>query len=245
MLPESIWREGKTVALIEAAHLGAELRERLSEGRFLPLYLQDDLFELINLGPWLWLCPQQDDTFLAELAVQGHVVGLIDSDQSLDALQEQLALGARVIEPGGKFSLLLRFYTPDTLPLLLEQQDAPWFGGLFGGIERWWLRECDDNWRELVLSVPPEEPVLVQLTPALYQALEGSPQAHRLLALWQEGDNVAQFPPCERMSMVRKALGKAEQAGATEAQLILWGLAYLEGGNHALIEEQRLSKGSI
>lgn len=45
--------------------------------------------------------------------------------------------------------------------------------------------------------------------------------------------------------MVRKALDKAKQAGAADAQLLHWGLAYLEGGNHALIEEQRLSKGRI
>lgn len=234
MLPESIWREGRTVALLEAAHLSAGQREKLSEGQFLPLYLHDDLFELVNLGPWLWLCSQQDEGLLAELAEQGHVVGLIDSEQPVEALQEQLALGARVIEPGGKFSMLLRFYTPDALPLLLEQQDATWLGGLFGGINRWWLRECNGNWRELDLSVPPAEPVLVQLTPALYQALEGSPQAHRLLTLWQSGENIAQFPPCERMAMVRKALDKAKQAGATDAQLMLWGLAYLEGGRSAL-----------
>lgn len=234
MLPESIWREGKTVALLEAAHLSAEQQERLSEGRFLPLYLHDDLFELVNLGPWLWQCSQQDEGLLAELAEQGHVVGLIDSDLPLEALQEQLALGVRVIEPGGKYSMLLRFYTPDALPLLLDQQDAPWLGGLFGGINRWWLRECNGNWRELLLSIPPAELELVQLTPALYQALEGSPQAHRLLALWQSGENIAPFPPCERMAMVRKALGKAKQAGASDAQLMLWGLAYLEGGRPAL-----------
>lgn len=234
MLPESIWREGKAVALIEAAHLSAEQREKMSEGRFLPLYLHDDLFELVNLGPWLWQSSQQDEGLLAELVEQGHVVGLIDSDRTVETLQEQLALGARVIEPGGKYSMLLRFYTPDALPLLLEQQDAPWLGGIFGGISRWWLWECNGNWRELDLSVPPAEPVLVQLTPALYQALEGSPQAHRLLALWQSGDNIAQFPPCERMAMVRKALDKAKQAGASDAQLMLWGLAYLEGGRSAL-----------
>lgn len=234
MLPESIWHEGKVVALLEAAYLSADQRERLSEGSFRPLYLHDDLFDLVNLGPWLWLCPQNDEALLAELAEQGHVVGLIESNQSLEALQAQLVLGARVIEPEGKFSLLLRFYTPDALPLLLDQQDAPWFGGLFGGISRWWLWECDGNWRELVLFIPPAEPELVQLTPALYQALEGSPQAHRLLALWQSGENIAQFPPCERMAMVRKALDKAKQAGATDAQLMLWGLAYLEGGRSAL-----------
>ncbi len=239
MLPESIWHEGKAVALLEAAHLSAEQRERLSVGRFLPLYLHDDLFELVNLGPWLWHCSQQDEGLLAELAEQGHVVGLIDSERPVEALQEQLALGARVIEPNGKFSMLLRFYTPDALPLLLDQQDAPWLGGLFGGINRWWLRECNGNWRELVLSIPPAEPELIQLTPALYRALEGSPQAHRLLALWLSGENIAQFPPCERMAMVRKALDKAKQAGATDAQLVHWGLAYLEGGRSALEEQKR------
>ncbi len=239
MLPGSIWHEGKTVALLEAAHLSTEQRERLSVGRFLPLYLHDDLFELVNLGPWLWHCSQQDEGLLAELAEQGHVVGLIDSERPVEALQEQLALGARVIEPNGKFSMLLRFYTPDALPLLLDQQDAPWLGGLFGGINRWWLRECNGNWRELVLSIPPAEPELIQLTPALYRALEGSPQAHRLLALWLSGENIAQFPPCERMAMVRKALDKAKQAGATDAQLVHWGLAYLEGGRSALEEQKR------
>ena len=239
MLPELIWREGKTVVLLEAAHLSAEQREKLIEGRFLPLYLHDDLFELVNLGPWLWQSSQQDEGLLAELAEQGHVVGLIDSDRTLETLQEQLALGARVIEPGGKFSMLLRFYTPDALPLLLDQQDAPWLGGLFGGISRWWLRECNGDWRELALSIPPAEPELIQLTPALYQALEGSPQAHRLLALWQSGENIAQFPSCERMAMVCKALDKAKQAGATDAQLMLWGLAYLEGGRAALEEQKR------
>lgn len=239
MLPESIWHEGKVVALLEAAYLNAEQRERLSEGSFRPLYLHDDLFELVNLGPWLWLCPQNDEALLAELTLQGHVVGLIESSQPLEALQAQLALVARVIEPGGKFSLLLRFYTPDALPLLLDQQDAPWLGGLFGGISRWWLRECNGNWRELALSIPSTEPALVQLTPALYQALEGSPQAHRLFALWQSGDTIAHFPPCERMAMVRKALDKAEQARATDAQLVLWGLAYLEGGRSALEEQKR------
>ncbi|PJG57849.1 DUF4123 domain-containing protein [Aeromonas cavernicola] len=239
MLPESIWREGKTIVLLEAAHLSVEQREKLSDGGFLPLYVHDDLFELVSLGPWLWQCSQQDEMLLAALAEQGHVVGLIDSEQSLAALQKQLALGVRVIEPRGQFSMLLRFYTPDALPLLLAQQHAPWLGGLFGGISRWWLRECNGNWRELALSIPSAEPVLVQLSPALYQALEGSPQAHRLLALWQSGDHIAQFPPCERMAMVRKALDKAKQAGATEAQLMLWGLAYLEGGSPALAEQKR------
>lgn len=241
MLPEAMWSQGTCVVLLEGARLTLEQRGRMATGRFLPLYLHDDLFELANLGPWLWLCSQEDAGMLTELTQQGHVVGLLESDLSLDALQQQLALGARVIEPGVKFSLLLRFYTPDALPLLLAQHDAPWLGGLFGGINRWWLRECDGRWRELVLSIPPAEPELVQLTPALYQALEGTPQAHRLLALWQEGDNVAHFPPCERMAMVRKALGKAEQAGAAEFQQVVWALAYLEGGRSALEEQKRLA----
>ena len=245
MLPESIWREGQTVALLEAAHLSSKQREKLSEGRFLPLYLHDDLFELVNLGPWLWQCAVKNEALLMELVHQGHVVGLIDSDLPLAQLQQQLALGVRVIEPEGRYSQLLRFYTPQALPLLLEQPQAPWYGGLFGHIDRWWLRECDGSWRELALYTPPAEQELVQLTPELHQALQGSPLAHRLLALWAEGDNFNLFPSCERMAMVRKALGKAEQAGASEAQLLSWALAYLEGGNNALIEEQHLAKGSV
>ncbi|WP_379058088.1 DUF4123 domain-containing protein [Pectobacterium brasiliense] len=238
MLPETIWHRGACIALLEGANLTAEQREQLSKNPFLPLYFHDDLFELINLGPWLWHCPQEDERLLATLVQQGHVVGLLESDQSLSALQKQLALGVRVIEPAGQFSQLLRFYTPHALPLLVEQHDAPWLGGLFGGIDRWWLRECDGSWRELSLSIPPTEPVLVKLTPELYQALQGSPDEHRLLALWQEGDSIRHFPPCERMSMVRKALRKAEQAGAVDGQRRLWALAYLEGGQQAL-EEQK------
>ena len=234
MLPESIWNKGETHVLLEAAHLTAKQREQLSEGRFLPLYLHDDLFELVNLGPWLWLCSEEDTDLLAEITQQGHVVGIIDSDLPIDVLQEQLALGARVIEPGGKFSLLLRFYTPDALPLLLEQHNASWLGALFGGIRRWWVRECGGSWRELALSIPSAKPEIIQLTSELYQALEGSPLAHRLLAAWQSGDNASHFPPCERMSMVRKALSKAKETGASDSQLMLWGLAYLEGGRAAL-----------
>ncbi|RYC39046.1 DUF4123 domain-containing protein [Pectobacterium zantedeschiae] len=238
MLPEAIWHQGACIVLLEGAYLTAEQRERLCERPFLPLYFHDDLFELINLGPWLWYCPQEEEILLATLVQQGHVVGLLESGQPLSALQKQLALGVRVIEPEGKFSQLLRFYTPHALPLLVEQHDAPWLGGLFGRIDRWWLRECDGSWRELSLSISPTEPVLVKLTPALYQALQGSSDEHRLLALWQEGDSIRHFPPCERMNMVRKALAKAEQAGATDVQRRLWALAYLEGGRQAL-EEQK------
>ncbi|GKX38272.1 MULTISPECIES: hypothetical protein [Pectobacterium] len=38
--------------------------------------------------------------------------------------------------------------------------------------------------------------------------------------------------------MVRKALRKADQVGAIEAQRRLWALAYLEGGRQAL-EKQK------
>ncbi|ASN84413.1 MULTISPECIES: DUF4123 domain-containing protein [Pectobacterium] len=238
MLPESIWHQGACIVLLEGAYLTTEQRERLSERPFLPLYFHDDLFELINLGPWLWLCPHEEERLLATLVQQGHVVGLLESSQPLSALQKQLALGVRVIEPEGQFSQLLRFYTPHALPLLVEQHDAPWFGGLFGGIERWWLRECDGSWRELSLSIPPDDPVPVKLTPELYRALQGSPDEHRVLALWQGGERCGHFPPCERMSMVRKALRKAEQAGAVDGQRRLWALAYLEGGRQAL-EEQK------
>lgn len=234
MLPETIWHQGACVVLLEGARLTTEQRGLLTTGRFLSLYVHDDLFELVNFGPWLWLCPQQDAGVLTELAQQGHVVGVLESDLPLDILQQQLALGVRVIEPGGQFSQLLRFYTPDALPLLLAQHDAPWLGGLFGGIHRWWLRETDGHWRELVLSVPPAEPALVQLTPALHRALQGTEQEHLLLSLWQNGDAAQQFPGCERTAMVRKALGKAGQAGATDEQLVVWALAYLEGGRPAV-----------
>ncbi|WP_420064713.1 DUF4123 domain-containing protein [Pectobacterium colocasium] len=238
MLPESIWQRGACNVLLEGAYLTAEQRERLSEKPFLPLYFHDDLFELLNLGPWLWQCPQEEERLLATLVQQGHVVGLLESDTPFSALQKQLALGVRVIEPAGKFSQLLRFYTPHALPLLVEQHDAPWLGGLFGGIDRWWLRECDGSWRELSLAIPPVAPVPVKLTPELYRALQGSPDEHRVLVLWLEGERCGHFPPCERMSMVRKALRKADQAGAIASQRRLWALAYLEGGRQAL-EEQK------
>jgi len=239
MLPAGIWRQAQSLVLLEGAHLNQMQRERLSEQPFLPLYLHDDLYELVSLGPWLWHCSADNEALLMELVQEGHVVGLIDSDLPMARLQRQLALGVRVIEPAGRFSQLLRFYTPQALPLLLAQHQAAWYGGLFGHIDRWWLRECDGSWRELALSIPPAEQELVQLTPELQQALQGSPQAHRLLELWAEGEHCGHFPPCERMAMVRKALGKAEQAGASEAQLLLWALAYLEGGRPALEQQRR------
>ncbi|WP_254900273.1 hypothetical protein [Lonsdalea iberica] len=76
------------------------------------------------------------------------------------------------------------------------------------------------------------------LTPQLYRILQGSPDEHRVLALWQEGDNFEHFPACERMAMVRKALKKAKQAGASDAQKRLWALVYLEGVGQA-IEAQK------
>ncbi|MFP1741055.1 DUF4123 domain-containing protein [Lonsdalea quercina] len=234
MLPEAVWNNGACIVLLEGAYLTVELRERLSERPFLPLYFHDDLFELINLGPWLWHCSQEEEALLVTLIQQGHVVGMLESDRPLSTLQKQLALGVRVVEPEGRFSQLLRFYTPHALPLLIQQHEAPWLGSLFGGISRWWLRECEGRWRELVLSIPPAEPLLVTLTPQLYRILQGSPDEHRVLALWQEGDNFEYFPACERMAMVRKALKKAKQAGASDAQKRLWALVYLEGGSQAL-----------
>lgn len=236
MLPENIWHQGRCIVLLEGVHLTNEQRVRLSERLFLPLYLHDDLFELVTLGPWLREAFPQDEPLLCELIQQGHVVGLLESEKSLNALQQQLALAARVIEPGGKYSQLLRFYTPHALPLLLEQHSAPWLGGVFGGISRWWLREFDESWRERVLSIPDAEPELIRLTPELYQALEGSQTERRLMSLWREGDTIGHFPVCERDAMVRKALSKAVKAGATDDQLLLWALVWLEGGTSALEE---------
>lgn len=236
MLPEDIRDRGHCTVLLESANLTPEQRGQLSENAFLPLYLHDDLFELINLGPWIWQCSAQDEPLLNELVKQGHVVGLLDSALPANRLQQQLALGVRVILPDGTASQLLRFYTPHALPLLIEQHDAPWFGGLFGGIDRWWLYEGEGSWRELTLSVPEAKPVPLRLTPALYQALQGSEAENRLLGLWQEGEHIHHFPACERMAMVRKALGKAEAAGATESQTLLWALVWLEGGKAALEE---------
>ncbi|QQG30605.1 hypothetical protein JFY74_19295 [Pectobacterium carotovorum] len=51
-------------------------------------------------------------------------------------------------------------------------------------------------------------------------------------------DSIRHFPPSERMNIVRKALRKADQAGAIEAQRRLWALVYLEGGRQAL-EKQK------
>lgn len=236
MLPEGIWAQGHCTVLLESANLTAEQRAQMSANPFLPLYLHDDLFELINLGPWIWYCSPQDESLLHELVLQGHVAGLIESMLPPNSLQQQLALGVRVIIPDGNASQLLRFYTPHALPLLIEQHDAPWYGGLFGGIDRWWVYECEDRWRELTLSVSQAKPAPVRLTPTLYQALLGSEDENRLLALWQEGDHIRHFPACERMAMVRKALGKANAAGATEAQKLLWALVWLEGGKAALEE---------
>ena len=236
MLPDNIWHLGRCVVLLEGAHLTPEQRVSLSERLFLPLFLHDDMFELINPGPWIRDALPQDEPLLCELIQQGHVVGLLESEKSLNALQQQLALAARVIEPGGKYSQLLRFYTPHALPLLLAQHTTPWHGGVFGGISRWWLRERDESWRELKLSIPEAEPEPVKLTPALYQALEGSQMERRLMSLWREGDSIGHFPVCERDAMVRKALSKAEKAGATEEQLLLWALVWLEGGTPALEE---------
>lgn len=236
MLPEDIWARGQCIVLLESASLTAEQRAQMSENPFLPLYLHDDLFELINLGPWIWQCSAQDEPLLSELVQQGHVVGLLTSAFPLNRLQQQLALGVRVILPDGTASQLLRFYTPHALPLLIEQHDAPWFGGLFGGIDCWWLYESEGHWRELSLSVPEAKPVPLRLTLALYLALQGSETENRLLGLWQEGEHIKHFPACERMAMVRKALGKAAAAGATESQTLLWALVWLEGGKTALEE---------
>lgn len=236
MLPDGIRAQGRCTVLLEGANLTAEQWAQLSDNPFLPLYLHDDLFELINLGPWIWQCPAQDSPLLNELVQQGHVVGLLASKLAPNILQQQLALGVRVILPDGNASQLLRFYTPHALPLLIEQHDAAWLGGLFGGIDRWWIYECEGHWRELTLSVPQAKPVPLRLTPALYQALQGSETENRLLALWQEGDHIHHFPVCERMAMVRKALGKAGAAGATREQTLLWALVWLEGGKTALEE---------
>ncbi|WP_339011986.1 DUF4123 domain-containing protein [Aeromonas popoffii] len=240
MLPEKLWSDDACYVLFEGAELKGELRERLlaSESEFLrPLLIHPDLFELINLGPWLWRCQQASASLLESMTEQGLVLGLIHSQRSLDELQQQLAMGCMVVEPKGLHSQLLRFYTAQALPLMLAERQAPWYGALFGGIECWWTWQCEDNWAEHQIEAIVAPLLPIQLSEPLFAALMGDKDLPRLLNQWREGHTFSQFPACLRTAQALKALGKADKRGASAADRLLWALIWLEGGNKALNEE--------
>lgn len=245
MLPEKLWSDGAYYVLFEGAELKGELRETLlaNEGEALrPLLLHPDVFELINLGPWLWHCQQASASLLEQMIAQGLVQGLIHSQRSLDELQQQLAMGCMVVESKGQHSQLLRFYTASALPLMLAQQNLPWYASLFGGLSDWWCYHCDDQWSHHSINVEPTELRVITLTNELQAALLGDPEASRLLAMWQGSVRFQQFPACIRTDMAVKALKKADDAGAPSSVRLKWGLAWLEGGTPALTALKTLSE---
>lgn len=237
MLPDKLWSDDACYVLFEGAELKGELRDRLlaSESKFLrPLLIHPDLFELINLGPWLWRCQQTSTSLLEAMTEQGLVRGLIHSQRSLDEIQQQLAMGCMVVEPNGQHSKLLRFYTASALPVMLAQRDLPWHASLFGGLSDWWCYRCDGQWSHNPINAEPAELRVITLTNELQTALLGDPEAPRLLAMWQGSVRFQQFPSCIRSDMALKALKKADDAGAPTSARLIWGLAWLEGGTPAL-----------
>ncbi|WP_337916151.1 hypothetical protein, partial [Vibrio cholerae] len=87
MLPDKLWSADACYVLFEAAELNAELRERLfsEHGEFLrPLLIHPDLWELTNLGPWLWHCHERSLPLLESVIEQGVVQAVIRSQRTLD-----------------------------------------------------------------------------------------------------------------------------------------------------------------
>jgi len=239
MLPDKLWSEDACYVLFEGAELKGELRDRLlaSESGFLrPLLIHPDLFELINLGPWLWRCEQTSASLLEAMTGQGLARGLIHSQRSLDELQQQLAMGCMVIEPNGQHSQLLRFYTASALPVMLAQRDLPWHASIFGGLSDWWCRQCDGQWKHYSIDAKPADLRVITLTDELQVALMGDSEVSRLLTMWQGSVRFQQFPACIRTDMAVKALKKADDAGAPSSDRLIWGLTWLEGGSPALEE---------
>ncbi|MCW0504535.1 DUF4123 domain-containing protein [Aeromonas piscicola] len=237
MLPDKLWSNDACYVLFEGAELKGELRETLlaNEGGALrPLLIHPDVFELINLGPWLWHCQPSSAYLLEQMIAQGLVQGLIHSQRSLDELQQQFAMGCMVVEPKERHSQLLRFYTSSALPVMLAQRDLPWYASLFGGLTDWWCYHCDGQWIHHSINVELAELQVIILTNELQAALLGDPEAPRLLAMWQGSVRFQQFPACIRTNMALKALKKADDAGAPSSARLIWGLAWLEGGNPAL-----------
>ncbi|WP_368204750.1 DUF4123 domain-containing protein [Aeromonas sp. s5] len=237
MLHNKLWSDDACYVLFEGAELNGELRETLlaNEGGALrPLLIHPDVFELINLGPWLWYCQQASAPLLEQMIAQGLVQGLIHSQRSLDELQQQFAMGCMVVEPKERHSQLLRFYTSSALPVMLAQRGLPWYASLFGGLTDWWCYHCDGQWIHHSINVELAELQVITLTNELQAALLGDPEAPRLLAMWQGSVRFQQFPACIRTDMVLKALKKADDAGAPSSARLIWGLAWLEGGNPAL-----------
>ncbi|HGE6082161.1 TPA: DUF4123 domain-containing protein [Vibrio cholerae] len=243
MLPDKLWSADACYVLFEAAELKAELRERLfsEHGEFLrPLLIHPDLWELINLGPWLWHCHERSLPLLESVIEQGVVQAVIRSQRTLDELQQQFAMGCMVLEPKQRHSLLLRFYTSSALSIMLSQRTLPWYSSLFGGLSDWWCYQCDGQWTHYSIEVEPSELRVITLTEDLQGALLGDPDLPRLLVMWQGSVRYQQFPACARMNMVQKALQKSDTAGAPSADRLIWGLAWLEGGSAALEELKNL-----
>jgi hypothetical protein len=239
MLPDKLWSDDACYVLFEGAELKGELRETLltNEGGALrPLLIHPDVFELINLGPWLWHCQQASASLLEQMIAQGLVQGLIHSQRSLDELQQQFAMGCMVIEPKERHSQLLRFYTSSALPVMLAQRDSPWHASLFGGLSNWWCYQCDGQWAHHTIDAKPAELRVITLTDELQAALMGDPEVPRLLTMWQGSVRFQQFPACIRTNMAVKALRKANEAGASSSDRLIWGLTWLEGGSPALEE---------
>lgn len=248
MLPDKLWSDGACYVLFEGAELKGELREQLltNEGGALrPLLLHPDVFELINLGPWLWHCQQASAPLLEQMIEQGLVQGIIHSQRSLNELQQQFAMGCMVIEPKGRHSQLLRFYTLSALPILLAQQDSPWHASLFGGVSDWWCYQCDGSWAHYSIDAKPAALQVITLTDELQATLMGDPEVSRLLTMWQGSISFRQFPACVRAGMAAKALTKADDAGAPLSGRLIWGLAWLEGGRPALEKLRTDGQGGI
>jgi hypothetical protein len=248
MLPKKLWSDDACYVLFEGAELKGELRERLlaSESEFLrPLLIHPDLFELINLGPWLWRCQQASASLLESMTEQGLVLGLIHSQRSLDELQQQFAMGCMVLEPKARYSQLLRFYTSSALPVMLAIRDSPWHASLFGGLNDWWCYLCDGQWVRYSIEAKPAELRVITLTNELQAALMGDPEVPRLLAMWQGSMRFQQIPACIRTDMAVKALKKADDAGAPSSNRLIWGLAWLEGGSPALEELRAAVLGDV
>lgn len=248
MLPDKLWSDDACYVLFEGAVLKGELRETLlanESGALRPLLIHPDVFELINLGPWLWHCQQASAPLLEQMIAQGLVHGLIRSQRSLDELQQQLAMGCMVIEPKGLHSQLLRFYTASALPLMLAQQALPWHASLFGGLSDWWCYQCDGLWEHYSIDAKPAELRVITLTDELQAALMGDPEVPRLLIMWQGSVRFQQLPACIRTDMAVKALRKADDAGAPSSARLRWGLAWLEGGSPALTALKAISQERV
>jgi len=235
-------------AVVETGLLSESQRQALWQRfRGHPWLQQPELQALKPFGPWLF--DSDIGTLLSELypLAESGFHGLLITHEPVAA--EAVKLGELCIakEANGE-EQLLRYYTPNVMPVIHRFSDMPWYDRLFGSVGLWWLPGLE-GWQEYAGCWSNDQPPLdsdetITLTPALLQAIGSDPLTHRILGELERSSPSLFSVACPglRLAMVDKAIASARATGFDDIQDLSVYAAYCVAHGLEVLQEPEVAR---